>query len=108
MGFVLSKSYNNDQYYPRSIPYSNKFQRTHRHEHYVKDNFNVYWRSKKVSGTTVMNFEDLGYGYGKDSFNVFYKGKKIDANAMNFYVQDNGYAKDTFNIYYKGNIISKF
>lgn len=55
-----------------------------------------------------MNFEDLGYGYGKDSFNVFYKGKKIDANAMNFYVQDNGYAKDTFNIYYKGKKISKF
>lgn len=47
MGFVLSKSYDNDPYYPRIRPYPNDFHRTHRHEHYVKDNFNVYWRGKK-------------------------------------------------------------
>jgi hypothetical protein len=58
-------------------------------QHYVKDNFNVYWNGIKVEEATSMSFQDLGQCYGKDSFDVFYKGNIInDANAFSFVVSE--------------------
>jgi hypothetical protein len=71
---------------------------------YYKDNFNVYYKNKKVDQATAMTFVDLGNCYGKDAFDVFYKGQLIPgANANTFVVDFDGlHAHDTFSTYYKG------
>ena len=62
----------------------------------------VIFRGNKISDSP-RSFKDLGWGYGKDNFNVYYKGKKIDgAFTSTFRVLENGYAEDTFESYYKG------
>lgn len=52
MGFVLSKSYDNDPYYPRMRSYPYDLNRNHRHEHYVKDITLMYIGD-------VQNFQEL-------------------------------------------------
>ena len=77
-----------------------------RHRGYVKDDWSVWYRGRKVEGAVASSFSDLGGGYGKDAWTVFYGGRKMEgAAASSFAVLGGGYAKDAWRVYYRGEAI---
>ena len=81
--------------------YNGKFVLLGKKEYYTNDNFNVYYKSKKIDISPI-GFKILGDGYAKNNFDIIYKGKKIDISPLGFTVLGDGYAKNNFDIIYKG------
>ena len=74
-----------------------------RHRGYVKDDWSVWYRGRKVEGAVASSFSDLGGGYGKDAWTVFYGGRKMEgAAASSFAVLGGGYGKDSWSVWFRG------
>ena len=73
-----------------------------RHRGYVKDDWSVWYRGRKVEGAVASSFSDLGGGYGKDAWTVFYGGRKMEgAAASSFAVLGGGYGKDSWSVWFR-------
>ena len=81
--------------------YDGKFVLLYIKEYYTTDNFNVYYKSKKIDISPI-GFKILGDGYAKNNFDIIYKGEKIDISPIGFELLGDGYAKNNFDIIYKG------
>lgn len=45
---------------------------------YSKDNFDVYFRGRKIEDASASSFKYLGGGYGKDNWKVIYQGRVVE------------------------------
>ena len=82
--------------------YDGKFVLLDKKEYYTTDNFNVYYKSKKID-ISPLGFKILGDGYAKNNFDIIYKGVKMNVlNIHTFKVLENGNAKDIKGYFYKG------
>ena len=77
---------------------------------YSKDNNNIYFRGKKISGVDKETFEKIDkYNYSKDKNNIYYDDKKIEGVDKNTFelmydfgsVVNEYYSKDKNNVYYE-------
>ena len=86
---------------PKTIKVLNQF--------YLKDDKNVFFNDKKISGADANSFIalDKENGYAKDKNSVYYFGQKVEgANAKTFEVISDGeYSKDDKNVYASGEVI---
>lgn len=75
---------------------------------YSKDNFDVYFRGRKIEDASASSFKYLGGGYGKDNWKVFYQGRVVEeASASSFEYSEDGYGKDNWNVFYRGRVVER-
>ncbi|MFR6383887.1 MAG: DKNYY domain-containing protein [Odoribacter splanchnicus] len=72
---------------------------------YAKDDWQVFYRGRKIENASSSSFENLGGGYGKDSWTVFYREPLPNASASSFENLGRGYGKDAWKVFYNGKAV---